>query len=330
MKMILALLMLAGAAKAGDIRTVTPPGQRYNVKGSSITGTTGSFSGSITASSGTIGNNGSAGLKLDVKGNEAATVANSGTTSNAIFRVKSSNGVALDFGSIPSNGANYLQSTDWGNLATTYPLALNPNGGSVGIGTTAPDEVLHVVGGLNPRIKLGGTGGSPGYVLDGGTADAGLFNVGGAGDISLHTGDALTQRMTILTANGNVGIGTTSPATALDVNGNAQFGSGATKSTFTATGSLYIQSASSITLTGSAPTARLDTGTYQIVTTAFTAATTGSSTCPTGKTLIGGGLAITGTATTITQSYPADSTAWGCTTTISTNFNCYAICLSIK
>jgi hypothetical protein len=39
-------------------------------------------------------------------------------------------------------------------------------------------------------------------------------------------------------SGGSVGIGTTAPATTLDVNGNAQFGSGATKSTFTAVGNL--------------------------------------------------------------------------------------------
>jgi len=37
---------------------------------------------------------------------------------------------------------------------------------------------------------------------------------------------------------GSLGIGTASPATKLDVNGDAQFGSGATKSTFTTTGDL--------------------------------------------------------------------------------------------
>lgn len=41
-------------------------------------------------------------------------------------------------------------------------------------------------------------------------------------------------------SGGNVGIGTTNPATTLDVNGSAQFGSGATKSTFTASGFLTI------------------------------------------------------------------------------------------
>lgn len=48
--------------------------------------------------------------------------------------------------------------------------------------------------------------------------------------------------------DGNVSIGTTSPSTSLDVNGDAQFGSGATKSTFTAAGNL--QTVSGFTVTG--------------------------------------------------------------------------------
>lgn len=46
----------------------------------------------------------------------------------------------------------------------------------------------------------------------------------------------------ISSVNGNVGIGTMSPAATLDVNGSAQFGTGATKSTFTAAGLLKLNS----------------------------------------------------------------------------------------
>jgi hypothetical protein len=51
----------------------------------------------------------------------------------------------------------------------------------------------------------------------------------------VFSNNAGTARVTF-TDGGSVGIGTAAPATTLDVNGNAQFGSGATKSTFTATG----------------------------------------------------------------------------------------------
>ena len=48
---------------------------------------------------------------------------------------------------------------------------------------------------------------------------------------------------TFVVKAGNIGIGTTSPATLLDVNGAAQFGSGAAKSTFTAAGMLNLAGA---------------------------------------------------------------------------------------
>lgn len=60
----------------------------------------------------------------------------------------------------------------------------------------------------------------------------------------------------ISSVNGNVGIGNISPATPLDVNGSAQFGSSASKSTFTATpgGSTYaLQLSSGITISGGGP-----------------------------------------------------------------------------
>lgn len=55
---------------------------------------------------------------------------------------------------------------------------------------------------------------------------------------------------TLVISGGLIGILTSSPATSLDVNGNVQFGSGATKSTFSATGGLTLASVSSITFTG--------------------------------------------------------------------------------
>jgi hypothetical protein len=54
-----------------------------------------------------------------------------------------------------------------------------------------------------------------------------------------------TVQMTF-NGTGSLGVGTANPATLLDVAGNAQFGSGATKSTFTATGSLTMDPAASI------------------------------------------------------------------------------------
>jgi len=55
-----------------------------------------------------------------------------------------------------------------------------------------------------------------------------------------------------------IGISTNAPATTLDVAGNAQFGSGAVKSTITATGDISLGSNADLTLTG--PTAYLTSG----------------------------------------------------------------------
>jgi len=63
-----------------------------------------------------------------------------------------------------------------------------------------------------------------------GTKQLQILGSDNSGNVSI-----LNSTFTVKAA-GNVGIGTASPATTLDVNGNAQFGSGATKSTFTATG----------------------------------------------------------------------------------------------
>lgn len=55
-----------------------------------------------------------------------------------------------------------------------------------------------------------------------------------------------------LSGNANIGIGTASPATLLDVNGSAQFGSGAAKSTFTAAGGIGV--ADGFTMSGTSVT----------------------------------------------------------------------------
>ena len=84
---------------------------------------------------------------LNVKNSSATALpATSGTTQSAsALRVDNGN-VVLDFGSYSSNGASWIQSSLVSNLATTFPISLNPNGGNVGIGTASPTHKLHVNG----------------------------------------------------------------------------------------------------------------------------------------------------------------------------------------
>jgi hypothetical protein len=118
-------------------------------------------------------------------------------------------------------------------------LVLQPNGGNVGIGTSAPLATLHVEG-------LGNTVAQRIFTSDNvQDATASIFfgttpgartkaaiqmvntatgNSGGALTLSTSTATTLTERMRITSA-GNVGIGTSSPVTDLHVAGSVQVSS---------------------------------------------------------------------------------------------------------
>lgn len=100
--------------------------------------------------------------------------------------------------------------TKWIDAGTIGDSLMFDNGTSVGIGTTSPDSKLDV----NGIISLGGSQFAE-YV-----ANSDLFTIGdidGAGaELALHTDSGEAVRIDLL---GNVGIGTTSPISRLDVSG---------------------------------------------------------------------------------------------------------------
>tara|TARA_B100001939_G_scaffold86803_1_gene74389 strand:+ start:444 stop:2069 length:1626 start_codon:yes stop_codon:yes gene_type:complete len=82
------------------------------------------------------------------------------TEANAWFVAEATGGDGIAMGSIASSPySTWIQSGYLNTLGTSnhYPLALNPHGGKVGVGTTSPDSGLH--------IAEGGSGSDGGSVL---------------------------------------------------------------------------------------------------------------------------------------------------------------------
>ena len=92
--------------------------------------------------------------------------ATSGINQVGVLRLQGtgSNGV-LDFSVNAGSGAT-LQVTNRINLAANYSLILNPNGGNVGVGTTAPTEKLSVNGNIKAKKLIVTQTGWADYVFD--------------------------------------------------------------------------------------------------------------------------------------------------------------------
>jgi hypothetical protein len=262
------VVLLSNAADASADRT--------GIYGSAAPGNANPYRGGITfhpGSTGAVsihtGNNTSpsAGERMRIDGSGNVMI---GTTStNNRFLVTYSNpvsvpsagagghGIAIGTvgyglaGGVRTNGEAYLQATRWDGTAANYNLLLNPNGGDVGIGTTAslnaaPQSKLQIFGSTAPltgdaasveTILTLTREGSASVWREGASFALGRWQTGGGSnpfsrlDINLKsvTDNSSLPNVTVMTLqdNGYVGIGTTTPGTSLQVNGGIRARGGA-------------------------------------------------------------------------------------------------------
>jgi len=162
--------------------------------------------------------------KLDVVTGATASNALAIRTTDA---VQGTTGTVLYLGVGATTGNTYgvIRTLNVGGTGGAN-LVLNPTAGNVGIGTTAPTETLHVVG--DTRINSGGD-----YALPALGANGGALKITTAGTRGLLAGNlaggnffmqvqrldgtATAYNLLLQPNGGNVGIGTTNPATKLDV-----------------------------------------------------------------------------------------------------------------
>ena len=164
------------------------------------------------------------------------------STASAVFGNSTSDdnyGVAIGAN---SSGVGYISSQRTDGTATTYNLAIQPNGGNVGIGTTSPSTKLNISSAsFNDHITLTRSTDELGISVSGGqlmfeggvspfnnnNEDLGrsdkywkelfVYSVRSGGGLQFKT-SGNNERMRITSA-GNVGIGTTNPTEALMVEG---------------------------------------------------------------------------------------------------------------
>jgi hypothetical protein len=173
--------------------------------------------------------------KLQVE-TATAEPATTGLAANGNLRLSGSTGShVLDFGLSSSATYSWLQSRSKLAYGTSYNLVLNPNGGSVGIGTTAPSSTLTLgnaagtIGGellLNPTstqyeggqiiFKRSLVGSTVDWTIDqyGTTASNARFRI--------FNGSSENNGLSIL-ESGKIGMGTPSPATLLHLQNSNTF-----------------------------------------------------------------------------------------------------------
>jgi hypothetical protein len=171
--------------------------------------------------------------KLDIF-SVKADPATSSSSANGNLRLGATgaNTHVLDFGLSSTSTFSWLQARDRGNYATLYNLVINPMGGNVGIGNSAPNSTLTVgnsAGTIAGEISINPAAATNegGQInirksLNGSTADWIIDQFGTTSSdarLRIFNTNAETNGITIL-ENGNIGMGSLTPSVRLQVAGD--------------------------------------------------------------------------------------------------------------
>jgi hypothetical protein len=171
--------------------------------------------------------------KFEVVASAADPLNTAVSSANGLLRLGTSSAShVLDFGLSSSSTFGWLQVRLKSNYSTPYVLAINPNGGNVGIGTTTTSSTLTVgnsTGSIAGEITLNPqtTTNEGGQItikksLTGSTVDWTIDQYGTTSSnarLRIFSGSSETNGMTLL-ENGNIGIKNIAPSKALDVTGD--------------------------------------------------------------------------------------------------------------
>jgi hypothetical protein len=137
---------------------------------------------------------------------------------NRAIRLQDQNGI---FDIITSGNSQNHSFGIYDDTNAAYRLFIQP-AGNVGIGTTSPLSPLHVVGSFR-SVLTSLAGGDTLISAINGVSNGYRIQVDTSNNITYTWSTGTNATAMAISSSGNVGIGTTSPTTALDVNGTGRF-----------------------------------------------------------------------------------------------------------
>ena len=182
-----------------------------------VTINTGGVARVTTDASGNVGVGTTPLTRLHTFVENAGTPTTSGSATTGVSARFQNSSINMDFGTY-GDGTCFIQPRLIGNNTSNFSLALNPNGGNVGIGTQSPGAKLHTVSavGQNSGLFTDNTN----YTLDIKSGGSQVAYIGGATGSALALAANGAERARI-DSSGNLLVGATSAFTSTYTGANA-------------------------------------------------------------------------------------------------------------